>query len=110
MSFDYAGLPPSIARILSVSGTQLKKNERTGDADSESVVNEDKNTFKHFSSFMVNDTPYLIPLDNDNFKKSVITEDLLNHVIHGRQLAVLNYDYEALEAEQKRLDLVGDEF
>ena len=59
---------------------------------------------------MANDQSYLIPLDNDNFKKSVIGEDLLNHIIHGRQLAVLNYDFEALEKEQKRADLLGDEF
>ena len=37
MSFDYAGLPPSIAKVLSVSGTTLKKDPVTGDAASESV-------------------------------------------------------------------------
>ena len=99
MSFDYAGLPPSIAKVLSVSGTSLKRDPTTGDAASESVPTNDKNTFKHFASFMANDVRYLIPLDNDNFRKSVITEELLNHIIHGRQLRVLNYDYEALERE-----------
>ena len=99
MSFDYAGLPLSIAKVLSISGTTLRTDPATGDAESESVPTEDKNTFKHFASFMAKDERYLIPLDNDNFKKSVITEELLNHIIHGRQLRVLNYDYEALEQE-----------
>jgi hypothetical protein len=56
----------------------------TGDAQSNSVPEDDKNTFKHFASFMADNETFLIPLDNDNFKKSVITEELLNHIIHGR--------------------------
>jgi len=84
MSFDFAGLPPSLSKVMSVSGTYLKKDPVTGDALQESVPQEDKNTYKHFVSFMANDEKYLIPLDNDNFTKSVITEELLNHIIHGR--------------------------
>jgi len=33
----------------------------------------------------------------------VITEELFNHVIHGRQKALIKYDYSALEAEDDRL-------
>ena len=89
---------------MSVSGTYLKKDPVTGDARSDSVPSQDKNTFKHFASFMAQDVEYLIPLDNDNFKKSVITEELLNHIMHGRQRSVLSFDYQKLEDEAQRLD------
>jgi hypothetical protein len=65
---------------------------------------QDINTYKHFVSFMVNDEMYLIPMDNENFSKSVITEELLNHILHGRQRAVLNYDFSALEVAGERLN------
>ena len=103
MSFDIAGLPPSICKIMSVSGSVLKRDPKTGDAMSESVPDEDKNTFKHFASFMAKDEKYLIPLDNDNFSKSVIAEELVHHILHGRQRSVLAYDYGALEEEALRL-------
>jgi hypothetical protein len=51
---------------------------------SESVPEKDKNTFKHFSSFMANNQKYLIPLDSQHFKDSLITEELLHHIMHGR--------------------------
>jgi hypothetical protein len=104
LSFDYTGLLPSISKIMALSNTQLEKNPLTGDAISSSVPSKDMNTYKHFVSFMAEDQMYLIPLDNDNFNKSVITEELLNHILHGRQRAVLNYDYDALEAEGEKLD------
>lgn len=71
---------------------------------SDSVKPQDKNTYKHFLAFMANDNRYLIPVDGKNFKESVIAEELLNHVVHGRQRSVLNYDYSALEAEGETLD------
>jgi hypothetical protein len=33
---------------------------------------------------MAEDDKYLIPLDNHDFKKSVISEELMHHIIHGR--------------------------
>jgi hypothetical protein len=93
LSFDYTGMLPSMNKMMAFSNTYLGKDELTGDALSKSVTADDKNTFKHFASFMVNDIKYLIPMDNDNFDESVITEELMNHIIHGRQIAVLNYDY-----------------
>ena len=103
LSFDYTGMLPSMNKMMAFSNTYLGKDEITGDALSKSVTADDKNTFKHFASFMVNDIKYLIPMDNDNFDESVITEELMNHIIHGRQIAVLNYDYSLLEAESLRL-------
>lgn len=95
---------PSINKILAFSESYLQKDKITGDAMSKSVPEDDKNTFKHFASFMADDIKYLIPMDNDNFDKSVITEELMHHIINGRQRAVLNYDYSQLEAESARLD------
>jgi len=69
---------------------------------SDSVAEKDKGTFKHFSSFMYDNQLYLIPLDNENFKKSVITEDLMNHILHGRQRDVLAFDYTELEEEGQK--------
>jgi len=103
LSFDYTGLPPSITKIISLSNTQLEKDAR-GDVMSDSVKKEDKNTYKHFLAFMAKGERYLIPVDGDNFKQSVIAEELLNHIIHGRQRAVLYFDYSELEAEGERLD------
>lgn len=84
LSFDYYGLPPSIIKLLSISASFLKKDAKTGNAMSESVPQKDKNTFKHFSSFMANNQTYLIPLDSKHFKDSLITEELLHHIMHGR--------------------------
>jgi len=103
MTFEYFGLPPILMKLMTMNLSKLEKDPLTGDARSESVPEEDKNTFKHFSSFMVNNHWYLIPLDTKTFKKSVITEELFNHVIHGRQKAILKYDYSALEAEDDKL-------
>lgn len=77
LSFDYTGLPPSIAKIMAMSTTTLEKDEVTGDATSESVKAKDKNTYKHFLAFMAKDQKYLIPMDSDNFKESIIAEELL---------------------------------
>ena len=52
---------------------------------------------------MAADEKYLIPLDNNNFTKSVITEELMNHIVHGRQKDVMAYDFTELEAEGRRL-------
>ena len=46
---------------------------------------------------MANNQKYLIPMDSQHFKKSLITEDILHHIMHGRQRAVLKYDFSALE-------------
>lgn len=104
LSFDYTGLLPSISKIMSLSSSQLESDPVSGDAKSASIPEKDLNTYKHFVSFMAEDQKYLIPMDNDNFGKSVITEELLNHILHGRQRAVLSYDYTALEEEGERLD------
>jgi len=53
MSFDYFGLPPTLMKLLTMNLSKLEKDPVTGDARSESVPEEDKNTFKHFSSFMI---------------------------------------------------------
>jgi len=103
MSFDYFGVPPSWVKLASMRSKQLQKDPYTGDARSEGVPEEDKSTFKHFASFMAGNTRYLIPLDCPNFKEAVITEGLLQDVIHGRQKAVFDFDYSALEAEDDRL-------
>ena len=84
LTFDNVALPPSINKILAANNKKLEKDESTGDAKSDSVPAEDKDTFKHFVSFMVDNNKYLIPIDNQNFKKSVISEELMNHIIHGR--------------------------
>ena len=84
LTFDYYGLPPILMKIMTYNLEKLKKDPDTGDARSEAVPEQEKNTFKHFTSFMANNHWYLIPLDTKNFKKAVITEDLFNHVIHGR--------------------------
>ena len=63
----------------------------------------DKDTFKHFTAFMANNRTFLIPMDSENFDKSVITEDLLHHVMHGRQRAILRYDFTAMEEEGDKL-------
>ena len=102
MSFDIIGVPPSINKMMSLSQRMLQKDKDTGDAMSSSVDDKDKNTYKHFVSCMVNNNTYLIPLDNENFSKSVITESLMNHIIHGRQKDVLAFDYSELEAEGER--------
>ena len=104
LSFDYTGMLPSISKLMSLSTSQLESDPVSGDAKSSSVPEKDINTYKHFVSFMAEDQKYLIPMDNDNFGKSVITEELLNHILHGRQRAVLSYDYSALEEEGDRLD------
>jgi hypothetical protein len=70
---------------------------------SESVPEKDKNTFKHFSSFMANNQKYLIPLDSQHFKDSLITEELLHHIMHGRQRAILKYDFSALEEQGDKI-------
>lgn len=103
LSFDYTGLPPSISKIISLSNTQLEKDAK-GDVMSDSVKDQDKNTYKHFLAFMAKDNRYLIPVDGNNFKESVIAEELLNHIVHGRQRSVLSFDYSSLEAEGERLD------
>jgi hypothetical protein len=100
MSFDHTGLPPSISKLLSLTG-EVKTNPISGEIE---VNEKDKNTFKHFTSFMADNEKYLIPLDNDNFKKSVIAEDLLLHIVNGRQRAVLNFDYSAIEEEAKKYE------
>ena len=92
LSFDYTGLPPSISKIISLSNSQLEKDSK-GDVISDSVKKEDKNTYKHFLAFMAKDQRYLIPVDGNNFKESVIAEELLNHIVHGRQRAVIAFDY-----------------
>ena len=51
---------------------------------------------------MVENVTYLIPVDSFKFKKSVISEELLNHIIHGRQKDVTAYNYSALEVEGER--------
>ena len=84
MSFDYTGMLPSLNKLMAFSSKYLDGDNTTQDAQSSLVPDNDKNTFKFFASFMAEDQTYLIPMDNDNFKKSVITEELLNHIIHGR--------------------------
>ena len=51
LSFDYHGLPPSIIKLLSLSAAIVKKDSQ-GNESSEQVPKQDKNTFKHFASFM----------------------------------------------------------
>ena len=104
MSFDVVGVPPSINKMMALSQSLLDTDKQTGDAMSSSVPEKDKNTYKHFVSFMVNNNSYLIPLDNENFSKSVIAESLMNHIIHGRQRDVLRYDFSELEAEGQRFE------
>merc|ERR1711990_1367752 len=84
MTFEYFGPSPVLMRLMTASLDKLKKDPTTGDASSESVREEEKNSFKHFTCFMHNNYWYLIPLDTKDFKKAVITEELFNHVIHGR--------------------------
>ena len=84
LSFDYTGMLPSLNKLMAFSSKYLDNDPSKGDAKSSLVPEGDKNTFKFFASFMAEDQTYLIPMDNDNFKKSVITEELLNHIIHGR--------------------------
>ena len=84
LSFDYTGMLPSLNKLMAFSSKYLDSDPSKGDAKSSLVPEGDKNTFKFFASFMAEDQTYLIPMDNDNFKKSVITEELLNHIIHGR--------------------------
>jgi hypothetical protein len=103
LSFDNVALPPSINKLISLSNSYLEKDPDTGDAKSDSIPAVDKDTFKHFVSFMSDSKTYMIPLDNDNFKKSVISEELLNIIIHGRQRAVQGYDFRG--HEQKGLEL-----
>ena len=102
MSFDVIGVPPSINKLMYFSQKIMEKSDTASDVKSENVPEKDKNTYKHFVSFMADNQTYLIPLDNENFKKSVITETLMNHIIHGRQKEVLAYDYSELEAEGDR--------
>ena len=104
MSFDYTGMLPSLNKLMAFSSNYLDGDNTNQDTQSSLVPESDKNTFKFFASFMAEDQTYLIPMDNDNFKKSVITEELLNHIIHGRQRSVLMYDYSQLEAEAEKAD------
>ena len=83
---------------MSASQRMLAQDER-GDLMSSSVNEKDKDTFKHFTSFMYDNQLWLIPLDNENFSKSVITEELMNHILHGRQPEILAHDFTALENE-----------
>lgn len=103
MSFDYYGLPPSIVKLLSLSGFALNAKSKNKDARSEDIPEQERGHFKHFASFMADNHQYLIPLDSPRFKDAVITEDLFNHVIHGRQKAVFDFDYSALEAMDDQL-------
>lgn len=59
--------------------------------------------FKHFTSFMANNKTYLLPMDSKEFEKSLITEELLHHVMHGRQRAILKYDFSVMEEDGDRL-------
>lgn len=85
MSFDNLGVPPSLNKLMGSSKSEdLKKDKQSGYAKSDNVSEKDKNTFKHFGCFMAKNEVFLIPLDNENFKKSVINEDLVHHIMHGR--------------------------
>lgn len=88
MSFEYLGLPPSVMKIIKLSNSYLPES-------SDKAV--EKDTFKHFVSFMAKNETFLVPLDNQNFKRSVISEELMNHVMHGRQKDIQAYDFSELE-------------
>ena len=103
LSFDYFGLPPSIIKLLSVSNTALQKDPQTGNALAKSVPKQDQDMFKHFTAFMANNKTYLLPMDSKEFEKSLITEELLHHVMHGRQRAILKYDFSVMEEDGDRL-------
>mmetsp|Transcript_16052 Transcript_16052/g.27068 ORF Transcript_16052/g.27068 Transcript_16052/m.27068 type:complete len:383 (-) Transcript_16052:10-1158(-) len=118
MSFDYVGVPPSIQKILKYSNqnqeglVELEEREEGGfskQVNSDNVRKDDKHLFKYFISFMSKDRKYLIPIDNDNIKRSVISEELLNHVAHGRVREVQNFDFSELEARTKRIHEMTDE-
>lgn len=102
MTFDYFGIPPTINKLMAYRKTQMQR-QANGDLRSEAVPEDDKKMFKHFASFMVHSQQYLIPLDCPSFKKAIISEDLLQDVIHGRQRAVLNFDFSALEEQEDKL-------
>jgi len=73
---------------MAMNNSYIKKDPATGDTQSSSIDDADKDMYKHFVSFMVDDIKYLIPIDNNNFEKSVISEELMNHIVHGRQKGV----------------------
>lgn len=52
MSFDFFGLPPSIVKLLSLSGFSLNSKKDKKDARSEDIPENERGHFKHFSSFM----------------------------------------------------------
>lgn len=62
LNFDFTGLPPSIAKLLSLSTSYMQTDASTGDANSESI--KEKDTFKHFVTFMANNETFVIPMDN----------------------------------------------
>lgn len=82
LSFDSIGLPPSINKLIDASSARLN-DDSTVRTTSKMVNEKEKDTFKRFISFYANNEKYLIPLDQQNFTKGVIDEDLLGNIIRG---------------------------
>ena len=89
MDFNALGLPPSIAKLLA----RTKPEETKEVVSQEQIPKAKRDQFKHFIAFMAKDKNYLIPVDSNTLGKSIISEELLQHIAHGRARAVQNYDY-----------------
>jgi hypothetical protein len=53
---------------------------------------------------MADSEKFIIPLDSQNFKKSVASEEVMHHIINGRQNEVLAYDFSHIEERQRIID------
>ena len=94
--------------MLSLTMSKDIKKDDTGDAVIGSVDKD--HSFTNFLRFMANNEDYLLCVDAENFSKSIMTEDLVNHIVHGRQRGVLNYDYSKVEAKMLKFSETMEEY
>lgn len=101
LPIKFSMLPPTISKLLAVSSSSVAKTSEAVENAKQSEEPEvrEVNGFGTFASFMANNVTYLVPLDSDRFRDAVITEELLNDVMNGRQKSVLRYDFSLLEEE-----------
>lgn len=75
----YWFLPPTLNKLLS-----FQNSASTTEESSEKELVR-KGEFDRFAKFMANNVTYLVPLDSERFEEAIITEELLDHVMNGRQ-------------------------
>ena len=96
LPMKYWFLPPTLNKLMSV-----QSSVSTEESSDKEVTR--KGEFERFAKFMANNVTYLVPLDSERFEEAIITEELLDHVMNGRQKSILRYDFSLLEEEGEQL-------